>query len=364
MDPKASRVDLPRLALGRIGRKALEQAVAPRSAETDWWSTKLWGPTRRADVARRKILFLVCGPEPMISAIAGPRVQAAHGAVVGGVLGEMGAEPHQVCKLLIDVIGVPVIFLVESSLPEAGHIVSATPPQTILDWLTSNEGSMPEYGGYMSTSDGYDFPVNGKGEVAYFSISITSKSQFLSSEQRAGDREAHYIKIRPILLASHPAQSGHQHPLQLLAQEGESALQPMRRFAGGSSPGPASPIALPADMQVGLGRDAELRCRRHLEELPPSGGVGVIVGPPAFEHVPGPVSAPAPEKRALLHAEPRGRPAPCAAAALQLPILLEPAPGTHLARVARVLHGEARRRGRVGRGGRSRRSGYGFGRTS
>ncbi|KAF8525379.1 hypothetical protein JB92DRAFT_2702378 [Gautieria morchelliformis] len=99
MDPKASRVDLPRLALGRIGRKALERAVAPRSAETDWWWTKLWGPTRRADVARRKILFLVCGPEPMIGAIAGPRVQAAHGAVVGGVLGEMGAEPHQVCKL-------------------------------------------------------------------------------------------------------------------------------------------------------------------------------------------------------------------------------------------------------------------------
>jgi cytochrome-b5 reductase len=117
MDPKASRVDLPRLALGRIGRKALEQAVAPRSVKTDWWWTKLWSPSRRADVARRKILFLVCGPEPyvppsmttsmcsndigpsMIGAIAGPRVQTAHEAVIGGVLGEMGFEPHQVCKL-------------------------------------------------------------------------------------------------------------------------------------------------------------------------------------------------------------------------------------------------------------------------
>ncbi|KAF8525652.1 hypothetical protein JB92DRAFT_2826754 [Gautieria morchelliformis] len=113
MDPKASRVDLPRLALGRIGRKALEQAVAPRSAGTDWWWTKLWGPTRRADVARRKILFLVCGPEPAC-------VQAAHGAVVGGVLGEMGAEPHQVCKLL----------------PEAGHIynLQQLPVNNSLQW--------------------------------------------------------------------------------------------------------------------------------------------------------------------------------------------------------------------------------------
>lgn len=66
MDPKTSRHDLPRLALGRIGRKALEDAIAHGSSETESWWKKVWPSSRRIDNTARKILFLVCGPEPYV----------------------------------------------------------------------------------------------------------------------------------------------------------------------------------------------------------------------------------------------------------------------------------------------------------
>lgn len=66
MDQKASRSDLPRLALGRIGRQALENAVGHRSAKANLWWNRLWLSSRRQGTGSRKILFLVCGPEPYV----------------------------------------------------------------------------------------------------------------------------------------------------------------------------------------------------------------------------------------------------------------------------------------------------------
>jgi cytochrome-b5 reductase len=71
MDPKTSRFNLPKLALGRIGREALENALARRSPETgSWWRKKLWPYSRRSDRPGRKTLFLVCGPEPYASKLS------------------------------------------------------------------------------------------------------------------------------------------------------------------------------------------------------------------------------------------------------------------------------------------------------
>lgn len=66
MDQKASPLDLPKLALGRIGRDALEQAVACRPAKTDSWWNKLWPSSRRQEATGKKTLFLVCGPEAYV----------------------------------------------------------------------------------------------------------------------------------------------------------------------------------------------------------------------------------------------------------------------------------------------------------
>ncbi|KAF8528986.1 ferredoxin reductase-like C-terminal NADP-linked domain-containing protein [Hysterangium stoloniferum] len=98
-DPKTGRRGLPRLATGRIGRKAVEEALLRRSANSEPWWRRYWRSSRTAGTEGRKVLFLVCGPEPMITAIAGPRGRNLGQGGVGGILGEMGFESHQVCKI-------------------------------------------------------------------------------------------------------------------------------------------------------------------------------------------------------------------------------------------------------------------------
>ena len=63
---KASQLDLPKVTLGRIGREALEHAVSHRSTHANVWWKRLLRCSRRPDIAGRKILFLVCGPEPYV----------------------------------------------------------------------------------------------------------------------------------------------------------------------------------------------------------------------------------------------------------------------------------------------------------
>ncbi|KAF8592367.1 hypothetical protein K439DRAFT_1323633 [Ramaria rubella] len=95
-DPKASRQSI-KLDTGRIDRRRVEDAIGSGFQGFSSWWTRLWPSPPRLDVA--KILFLVCGPEPMVAAIAGPRARNLTQGNVGGILGDMGVKPHQVCKL-------------------------------------------------------------------------------------------------------------------------------------------------------------------------------------------------------------------------------------------------------------------------
>ncbi|GJE84114.1 ferredoxin reductase-like C-terminal NADP-linked domain-containing protein [Phanerochaete sordida] len=85
------------LQVGRIGQAALSQALSS-SQQLSWWQR--WfqrsNPVLNTD---RKILFLVCGPEPMINAIAGPYGRNYSQGTVGGALAEIGCRAEQVWKL-------------------------------------------------------------------------------------------------------------------------------------------------------------------------------------------------------------------------------------------------------------------------
>ncbi|EIW76167.1 ferredoxin reductase-like protein [Coniophora puteana RWD-64-598 SS2] len=83
------------LDVGRINKKAIERAL---DREGSWISRLLGRPSSQVTEGR-KVMVLVCGPEPMINAIAGPYGRNYSQGVVGGVLGELGYKSHQVWKL-------------------------------------------------------------------------------------------------------------------------------------------------------------------------------------------------------------------------------------------------------------------------
>lgn len=85
---------------GRVGRRALEAATR-LDMDGSWWQRlfKASGVTQRGTTSDRRILFLVCGPEPMVAAIAGPFGRNMSQGPVGGILGEMGYKREQVWKL-------------------------------------------------------------------------------------------------------------------------------------------------------------------------------------------------------------------------------------------------------------------------
>ncbi|KAG5724995.1 NADH-cytochrome b5 reductase 2 [Termitomyces sp. T112] len=87
---------LPTPSLGRIGKFAIEQCLG-LNGRTSWWQ-RLFGESEKPKPLR-KVLFLVCGPDPMISAIAGPFGRNLSQGAVGGVLGEMGFTSSEVYKL-------------------------------------------------------------------------------------------------------------------------------------------------------------------------------------------------------------------------------------------------------------------------
>ncbi|KAK2466478.1 hypothetical protein APHAL10511_002120 [Amanita phalloides] len=84
------------LEVGRIGRAAIERGLGPSSDNRSWWSS-LW--KKREETLQKRILFLVCGPEPMINAISGPYGRNFSQGSVGGILGEMGYTSREVWKL-------------------------------------------------------------------------------------------------------------------------------------------------------------------------------------------------------------------------------------------------------------------------
>ncbi|KIP07019.1 hypothetical protein PHLGIDRAFT_118452 [Phlebiopsis gigantea 11061_1 CR5-6] len=87
------------LQVGRIGQTAVEDILASR-VPTSWWQSLLrLGPSKSIRVEDKNILFLVCGPEPMINAIAGPYGRNYSQGPIGGVLGTLGCRQDQVWKL-------------------------------------------------------------------------------------------------------------------------------------------------------------------------------------------------------------------------------------------------------------------------
>ncbi|PCH41141.1 ferredoxin reductase-like C-terminal NADP-linked domain-containing protein [Wolfiporia cocos MD-104 SS10] len=89
------------LRVGRINQRAIESALEVDKRKESWWRSLLpigakAGPERQES---KRILYLVCGPEPMIAAIAGPFGRDFSQGVVGGILGSMGCTKDQVYKL-------------------------------------------------------------------------------------------------------------------------------------------------------------------------------------------------------------------------------------------------------------------------
>ncbi|KDR83402.1 hypothetical protein GALMADRAFT_56102 [Galerina marginata CBS 339.88] len=97
-DGSKAPVSIPQINTGRITESALEQHLDLKPKRPSWWS-RLWRKEAPKDDASRRILFLVCGPEPMISAIAGPFGRNLSQGPVGGILEKMGYTSSQVYKL-------------------------------------------------------------------------------------------------------------------------------------------------------------------------------------------------------------------------------------------------------------------------
>ncbi|KAF8272519.1 hypothetical protein EI94DRAFT_1769779 [Lactarius quietus] len=78
------------LQVGRIDKRSIAHALGICEAR---WSNG------DEDIRKKNILVLVCGPEPMVAAIAGPYGKNYSQGKVGGVLAELGFTAGQVWKL-------------------------------------------------------------------------------------------------------------------------------------------------------------------------------------------------------------------------------------------------------------------------
>ncbi|KAH9951675.1 ferredoxin reductase-like protein [Amylocystis lapponica] len=89
------------LQVGRIGKAAIEHALGSDDGSGRWWQYLRRKAMHRQepDSPNRKVLFLICGPQPMIDAIAGPFGRNYSQGAVGGILGGMGYDTDQVYKL-------------------------------------------------------------------------------------------------------------------------------------------------------------------------------------------------------------------------------------------------------------------------
>ncbi|TFK76180.1 ferredoxin reductase-like protein [Pluteus cervinus] len=84
------------IKVGRIGKKDIEHALSDNDSRP-WW--KQWFTAAPPNIDNRKILFLVCGPNPMVTAIAGPYGRNLSQGQIGGILKELGATKEHVWKL-------------------------------------------------------------------------------------------------------------------------------------------------------------------------------------------------------------------------------------------------------------------------
>ncbi|KAI0687212.1 ferredoxin reductase-like protein [Cytidiella melzeri] len=95
----AQAVSMHEIRQGRIGKAEIAKVIGDGNGETWWWQrllrVALVKPTPLDD---RKVLFLVCGPEPMVQAIAGPYGRNYSQGAIGGILGGLGCAASQVWK--------------------------------------------------------------------------------------------------------------------------------------------------------------------------------------------------------------------------------------------------------------------------
>ncbi|KAK7470920.1 hypothetical protein VKT23_002336 [Stygiomarasmius scandens] len=99
VDSYGTREDVGRsdLRLGRIDKSLISRALGIRES-SGWWPWNMFSNSHKSK-DRPKVLFLVCGPEPMIGAIAGPYGRNFSQGVVGGILAELGCTSEEVYKL-------------------------------------------------------------------------------------------------------------------------------------------------------------------------------------------------------------------------------------------------------------------------
>ncbi|KAI0832321.1 ferredoxin reductase-like C-terminal NADP-linked domain-containing protein [Trametes gibbosa] len=100
--PSHPAVSSSSLTVGRIGKTAIEGAIG--GGQRSWWRLGgLFGApanTRAQETGHgKKVMFLVCGPDPMVAAIAGPFGRNFSQGDVGGALGELGYGKESVWKL-------------------------------------------------------------------------------------------------------------------------------------------------------------------------------------------------------------------------------------------------------------------------
>ncbi|KAB5595469.1 FAD-binding domain oxidoreductase [Ceratobasidium theobromae] len=94
---------MPNVGIGRIGKDQVVQVLQGRGVlpRPQTWLEWVRGSKPQCSTKEKKILFLVCGPEPMITAFSGSRLQRRRPEhlPVGGLLGELGFTPLQVKAL-------------------------------------------------------------------------------------------------------------------------------------------------------------------------------------------------------------------------------------------------------------------------
>ncbi|EIM88640.1 uncharacterized protein STEHIDRAFT_167787 [Stereum hirsutum FP-91666 SS1] len=89
------------LQVTQINKSGIERFLGQSSDSSagPWWKRFLWGyPVKENNFQQKNVVVLVCGPEPMITAIAGPYGRNYSQGAVGGVLAELGFKPGQVWK--------------------------------------------------------------------------------------------------------------------------------------------------------------------------------------------------------------------------------------------------------------------------
>ncbi|KAK7695950.1 hypothetical protein QCA50_000589 [Cerrena zonata] len=85
------------LQMKRIDKPEIIRALSLEDTRP-WWKRITSSSTPTVD-SKRKVLVLVCGPDSMIAAIAGPFGRNMSQGPIGGILGELGLSSQQVWKL-------------------------------------------------------------------------------------------------------------------------------------------------------------------------------------------------------------------------------------------------------------------------